>query len=339
MTVFEVDFSVSHHESISVNGTSLDQSPLTEPQAVPDGLISSTDDPGTGTGVADPATDVTDPVASNVDLHFETGLLEVHIPTEISISAAPISIPTADPKRPVPAPEPAAVAQVIDRKIVPFISTDIELFPATSYSPQSEYFFQLRQNSTEPVEGFEHIDSDVGWKLLKPRRLKEWVYANDLDGTGYELWLINTKVKDGQTITFERPVLRFDVFDNQPCPKAEDLPDQLPELKLERVYFDEDGNLIDSPSAEPEEEDARENETDDQSTDTSSRLPDAPIEKIEAASSAAVSSSRMAQSAMTGLMVSECLKRRQKRRDTTSHLCTVSHIINRVSNKRRMSVS
>ena len=68
--------------------------------------------------------------------------------------------------------------------------------------------------------------------MKSPATFQIWVFENDLDGRGYELWLITTKVKDSRDITFERPALKFDVFDNQPFPKEEEILDELPKLKL-----------------------------------------------------------------------------------------------------------
>ncbi len=303
---FPADFSVSHHESIVVNGSQLDQGPLSGPEAIPGGVITTTDNPNTGTGVADPGTDVTDPVDSNSDLNFETGLFEVIIPTNIGF------VPQVEPERPVPNPEPAVAPPVAAQTLVQFVPNDLADFPASSYSSQSEDYFQLRQDSTEAVEGFEHIDSDIGWKLLQPRRLKEWVYSNDLDGRGYELWLITTKVKDGRNITFERPVLKFDVFDNQPFPMEEEILDQLPEMKLEELQLDEEGNPeADSVPEEdrPEEQVVPEDET---------------ISKTDPVKG------EFTRAAVAGLAVSSVMSRTRYKRRTRQHVAAVSQILNRI---------
>jgi len=298
-----------------VNGSQLDQAPLSGPKAIPGGVITTTDDPNTGTGTALPGTDVTDPVASNADLNFETGLLEVIIPTNISF------LPPTDPVLPVPAPERAAVAEVQVQIIQQFIPNNGTDFPASSFSSQSEDFFQLRQSSTEPIEGFERIDPDVGWKLLQPKRLKEWVFENDLDGRGYELWLITTKVKDSRDITFELPVLKFDVFDNQPFPKEEEILNQLPELKLEPVEVDENGNVIEptgEESGEGTEPAANANEP--PQTSMNRLVPETNDVRAEVG---------LARSALAGLAVSTIL--RDSRRSRVSPLASaVSKILSRV---------
>jgi len=307
MTSFPVDFSVSHHESIVVNGSQLDQGPLSGPEAIPGGVITTTDNPNTGTGVAAPGTDVTDPADSNGDLNFETGLLEVVIPTEIAF------VPIAEAERAPRNPEPASVPPVSTPKLVQFVPNDLVDFPTSSYSSQSEDYFQLRQNSTEAVEGFEHIDSDIGWKLLQPRRLKEWVYSNDLDGRGYELWLITTKVKNGRNITFERPVLKFDVFDNQPFPMEEEILDELPEMKLEPLELDKDKSSDSEPAAAGEQTEEEPVEQDE----TISQLDNPPGTKYTRA-------------ALTGLAVSSVIRRTQRRRSTQRHVSTVSRILDRI---------
>ena len=248
VVTFAVDFSVGQHQSINVTGPFINQAP-TAVTAVPDRLISSSDDPATGTGVPIPGIDVTDDVQSNLDLHFENGLLTLTVPS--------IFLPLFrdDPENPEPPPVPIAIVEVIPPNPIFVTAPEVEEAALTSYSSQSEDYFQLRlEGSNKPVQmrnkTYEHIDDDVGWKLLQPKRLKQWVDQEQLvNGESYELWLITTKIKDGRDVTFERPVLRFDVFENQPFPMAEDIPPEMPALKLEIFEYDENGNLVPQPAA------------------------------------------------------------------------------------------
>ncbi|MCA9051549.1 MAG: hypothetical protein KDA89_22580, partial [Planctomycetaceae bacterium] len=106
-------------------------------------------------------------------------------------------------------------------------------------------------------------DDAVGWKLLQPKRLKQWVDEEDLiNAEGYELWLITTKARNGEDVTFERPVLRFDVFRRQPFPMQEDIPEETPELRLQMLDVDDLGRFLD-PVGNSEEEAVPENRSED----------------------------------------------------------------------------
>ena len=64
----------------------------------------------------------------------------------------------------------------------------------------------LKVGDVEPV--IPRIDDALGEQLLQPRTLSAWIESEEIaDGTGYELWLITSKIKDGITTTIERPVL------------------------------------------------------------------------------------------------------------------------------------
>jgi len=250
---FDVDFSVSHHESISVRGVDITQDGTTSavdgPPFAPAGpppfwLISSTDNSATGTGVADPNTNVTNDVASNTDLHFEGGLLKVSVPT--------LQIPEIEPDVPPPPPQPAPApppATAPEPQVLVTLAQPVE-FPYSSYTEQSEDYFQLRVSdgkTLEVVDGFERIPDEFGDLLLQPARLKEWVKREDFDGPGYELWLITTKrTKGGATLKIERPVLKFDVADQEPFPAQETLPDEFPKLQLEPMPTGEEDENSDS---------------------------------------------------------------------------------------------
>ncbi|MEO2016734.1 MAG: hypothetical protein ABGZ53_20450, partial [Fuerstiella sp.] len=328
---FFVDFSVSHHDSIRV------AAPNTVDNASNTPTQNSTDDPTTGSfnplaaaNIAPDSANFTgvgslDVAMDNQDLHFEDGLLEVVVPTISLFIPDPVADPpdqlapaAAEPLVPVPDPVLATPAEPVD-------------FPTTSLSTQSEDFFELRQNSTDPVVGFEHIDDDIGWKLLQPKRLKDWVYSQGLDGAGFELWLVTTKVRNGEDVTFERPVLKFDVVGNQPFPTAEDLENEMPELRLEPLDVDENGNLIDDApdggtdaAPMPEEGDnARADSGDDE-------VEALVVPRSEATSQMGGVSGAAAQSAMAGLAVSQLLGRKRRTEAVSSpHTSMISRILNR----------
>jgi len=329
---FFVDFSVSHHDSIRVVApNTLDNVSNTPTQ-------NSTDDPETGSfnplaaaNIAPDSGNFTgvgslDLVVDNQDLHFEDGLLEVVVLTPPLFIPDPVADP---PERLVP-----AVAEPLVPVPDPVLVTPAEPveFPTTSLSTQSEDFFQLRQKgSNEPVPGYDHIDDELGWKILQPKRLRKWVQQEGLNGSDYELWVITTKVKDDGTVRFERPVLRFDVFDNQPFPMEESIPELLPELRLERLDVDENGNLLDSAPDEgpdtiqvPDDaDDVRVNSDDDQ-------VEALVIPGSEATSQMGGVSGTAAQSAMAGLAVSQLLGRKRRTEAVSSpHTSMISRILNR----------
>ncbi len=302
--IFQVDFSVSHHQSIQIFAGIVDQGGAINVPIPPDQqLVTSSDDTSTGTegpfppsppGVDRTVATVVDDVLSNADFHFEGGRVEVLIPT---LFLPPIE---PNPETPSPLPVPVAVAQPPVPLPVLVAAAEPAEFPNSSYSTQSQDYFQLRRfdGVTRRVEaGYEHIDDDFGELLLQPRRLKQWVAEKHFqDGLGYELWLITEKVnKTGGRVTVERPVLKFDVSNEQPFPSAEGIPDIFPELRLEPMPLEEgegeelpDQSSISEPTGEgaiqsmttgfssnPENE-SRETEKSDAAEDGSTRGPDFP---------------------------------------------------------------
>ncbi|MEQ9410716.1 MAG: hypothetical protein RIK87_23600, partial [Fuerstiella sp.] len=339
--IFFADFSLSHHDSIQV------QSPNLINNVSADNVQSSSDNPDTGsfnplaaahiapndgnfTGVGslDAATD-------NTDLNFEDGLFEVKVQT--------IFPPFYEPEPPPPEPPAAPIAEVPPPKPEPLFVQAVEPveFPLTSYSSQSEDYFQIRrQGSSEPVEGFEHIDDDVGWKLLQPNLFKSWVKQQpNLNGPGYELWLITTKVKGGQDVTFERPVLKFDVVDQQPFPMEEDMPDELPELKLERLDVDEIDAMMKEALGEQPEPEAQDQDDKPNADDASGKASDddpinakmPPIpESSPVISRVDDGTSTTVRSAMAGLTLSSLLARKRRGVHSPSpHTSTINRLLNR----------
>ena len=320
IAIFEVDFAVSHHESIAVTGHSIIQPPgQPGAVAVASRVLSSTDDPNTGSNTIDPLTDVTDLVASNLDLHFDNGTLEVRVPTQLPFA------PPIEYKAPEPSPPPSIAAPPVSERPVFVAAAEATETPFTSYSSQSEDYFQIRKGSNEPEEGYEHIEDDVGWKLLQPKRLKQWVSEQDFNGTGYELWLITTKVKNGQDVTFERPVLKFDVFDQQPFPMEEPLEQMLPELRLVPIEVDEDGNVIPSETSQDEIDNADTGAggSEEESKQLEGQQLLIPVETGKAEPGL----SPTAQSAMAGLTLSQLLGRKKKQDGPKPHISILNRVL------------
>ena len=242
---FNVDFSVSHNQSIQVFGGTVQQGggPVI---VVPGHVLTTTDDPTTGTNVAIPPAQVTDNVLSDTDFHYEDGLVEIKIPT---IFLPPI---VPDPRPPAPQPTLVAVPNIALSVQVNAVPVEIQETPLSSYSSQSSDYFQLRSfdGATRTiVEKYEHISDEFGELLLQPARLKQWVTDEHLqDQTGLELWLITEKHTGHGAVTVERPVLKFDIANGQPFPARESMPTEFEELKLVPMDLDGDLNIQSSPA-------------------------------------------------------------------------------------------
>ena len=317
LNIILADFSLSHHDSIRVASPNvIDNLSLTDIQ-------SSSDNPDTGsfnplaqsnlppaaanftlTGSLDQATD-------NLDLHFEDGTFKVTFVEPLLV------IPTPAPAPPEPLPAPAEALPAEDPPPLFVAAAELVEFPLTSWSTQSEDFFQLRKaGSSEPEPGYDHVPDEIGWKLLQPMRLRQWVRENQLDPSeGYELWLITKKAKGGEDVTFERPVLKFDVFRNEPFPMQEPMLDEVPELRLEKMTDAEIQQLLDPP--ETEASDAQPELPPDESTDESDET-----------TSQMMDSGSAVGSAIAALTVSG-LKRKDKPEASSTRVPVISRILNR----------
>ena len=250
--IFNVDFSVSQHQSIRVEGGAVQQGPDTAP--VPGGRISSTDDIGTGTagpftiqaGVDRTVATVTNNVLSNADFHLENGLVRIITPT---IFLAPV---VPDPPRLAPPAFPVAVPNVIVAVLVNVDRMEVVETQSSSFSTRSADFFQLRDGVTgKVIDGYVQIKDEFGELLLQPARLKQWVTDEHLqDQTDLELWLITRKQTGNGPVTIERPVLKFDIADGRPFPASELMPEAFEELQLLPLPLDD--NLNDQSSPTPE---------------------------------------------------------------------------------------
>ena len=350
---FVADFSVSHHDSIRVVAPNVVQNPST------DNVQNSTDDPNTGsfnpladdhlapananfTGIGS-----TDEVTDNQDLHFENGLLQV------VMSTTPLFVMEERPDPPAPVPAPAPAVPVLPPEPLHVLGVETLEPPLEPYSTQSEDFFQLRRTgSTDPIHGYEHIDNEVGWKLLQPKELKGWVQDQDLNGAGFELWLITTKTRNGDDVTFERPVLKFDVVDQQAFPVEETIPEQWPELQLEKLSVDEDGYVLPEDSGQPVIQKNRAANGSDTTGEAVESPQNAPQPEGAAAAeqssddqteevpedgnevSRLESGDVLVRSAMAGLTVSALLSRRKKTGRVSRHLTTVARILSQQANRK-----
>ena len=243
---FLVDFSVSHNQSIQVFGGTIQQGagPVI---VVPGHVLTTTDNPTTGTNIPIPADQVTDDILSDTDFHYEDGLVEITIPTLFLPPIVPEPPRLAPPAPPVAVPN-VVVAVLLNADPVVVVET-----PFSSFSKQSDDYFQLRDGVTgKPIEGYEHIDDEFGELLLQPARLRQWVTDKHLqDQTDLELWLITRKQTGNGAVTIERPVLKFDIANGRPFPATEPMPEtDFKELKLLPMPLDENFNDESSPTPE-----------------------------------------------------------------------------------------
>ncbi len=242
---FLADFSVSHNQSIQVLGGTVQQGagPLI---VVPGGVISSTDNPITPPAVPPippgltTVQIVTDNDFSNRDFYFDNGLAEIKIPTLFLPPITPEALPLIPPAPPVAVLIPFVPAQVLVALV------EVAETPFSSYSTQSQDYFQLRVfdgATRKVVKGYEHIKDEFGELLLQPARLKQWVTEENLqDQPGLELWLITEKRTGNGAVTVERPVLKFDIANGHPFPAKEPMPEIFEDLHLSPMPLDDNLN-------------------------------------------------------------------------------------------------
>ncbi|TWT48224.1 hypothetical protein KOR42_40150 [Thalassoglobus neptunius] len=238
------DFGVSHHESIVVNGRSVQQNDV---GPIDVGELPEVPDP------VDPRENLGNLSRTGDDVNFNSDrfqngriVFQIPVPARVFVAAEPEPPPTA--LAPQPAFEPIEVEEVLAA------SPLIPSYPSrTSVSTQSFDFFELRREGVdEPIIDF--ISEDQGDSLLDPDQLREFIREKGIgDEVGYELWLITSKQKNGEPIRIERIILKFDIIDEEPIPAVDALEGEFPALRL--VPVDSEGNAIDEQPVELEAQD------------------------------------------------------------------------------------
>jgi hypothetical protein len=217
-----LDFSVSHHESLNVQGNAVEQGGATPVnEAIPGRQISSTD----------VVTDTQNPLTGllpenlgdkNIELQFENGVAFFTVP-----APAPKGI-LAQTVEPLPIP-----AQVLVRDQQAIITNPVvaeeQGYAATGQVTGTEVYFRMMRTLPDGTEV--PIGSDIKSEVFSsPDALDALIRSNNLpDGTGYEVKLILET--GGKTI--ERSVLEFDITGGQPQVTGSGDVD-LDEMKLER---------------------------------------------------------------------------------------------------------
>lgn len=233
-TVIEVDFSVSHHESISVLGASIVRNGIFE--LVSGGVLTSTDDAST---VDDSVTAVAGVPPGPV---FENGTAIFTIPTTVPppglfVVTAPVNV--GAPVQFAP-PETTTV----------FETNAIQEFGGGVVSDSAigtDVYLQIRRQyelDTEPEIVLRSIRGDDADFISSRLRFEEFVSRNpDLtDGAGYEVWLITET--GGQRV--ERPIVKFEITGGRPGPATEELPETFEPYRLRELEFEQ-------PTEEPPE--------------------------------------------------------------------------------------
>ena len=352
--IFEVDFSVSQHQSIEVNGGTVRQG--AEIGAVAGGKISSTDDVTTGNrpgpfdsfnqGAVDRTVDtVISNTNSQIDFLFEGGRVEIVIPT------LGLFIPDPEPNPPAPNPAPAPTPDGPAPLLLAVQAVVQEDAPSPIPQPPSDDYFQLRDQFGNVVsEQFRRIPDEEGELLLQPTELRKWVQKNLQDETGLQLWLITEKPVGSGTVKIARPVLKFDVNNGVPFPSDEVLPDsfEFPQLQLDisDEEMSEDAEASNTNTAEagasappsdekPETQKAEENEgsQNKNAEGTSAEAPKASNdpEKPAADEQPQAASSTLQRSAMASVAVAAVLNRPQA---VSNGLSRSRKLLNQLLNQR-----
>ena len=266
-----LDFSVSHHESISVIGDAVIQTNAAHvlaqrPDPQNGGVfrvgdqISSTDRIATGefntTDRINPQIErslkaLASSEESDADFHFDGGLLLLRIP---SMPFAPIDMPRPEF---TPLPISTETPVLLPTNPVQIEAVEVEeSIPEAAYQP-TEGAFILRQtgwpkaDEIEVMDPEEFNDLDRSKKginalshpdpeqLLNPEELREWLRQTRPlpDGSDYELLIRTTRrLPSGAEVVLERLLLRFDVREGEPFPAADEtLPAPLPTPELMEI--------------------------------------------------------------------------------------------------------
>jgi hypothetical protein len=233
-TTIVVDFSVSHHSSIRVEGHQVTQTGIT--QSVPGRDIASSDNANTSPNI------------------FENGIALFKIPT---VTPAP------------PALFASGFTPRVDRPVVvaPFENTiafsvqvtgDATAGAVSGSLSSTEVYFQIRRQYESDGPSEIVIEKITDSRLISSREaFEKFVQQNSelQDGAGYEIWLISET--GGQKV--ERPIVEFEITGGRPGTASDD--SQNPQDSLDAQ--DEGANRssqkpqlkdlpFEQPSAQPE---------------------------------------------------------------------------------------
>ena len=218
ITTIVVDLSVSHHASLDVNGSFVEQSATTQFVAGRD--IASTDNPLTSPG------------------QFENGIATFRIPTT---TPAPIALFNQEPAPRVDRPI-AAIPLENKAGLLSQVVTDSGGSAVSGSAFSTEVYFQIRRQFETDGPAEIVVERITDSRLISSREaFEEFVRQRPelQDGAGYEIWLISET--SGQKV--ERPVVEFEITGGKPGPASETLPET-----------SEAPHLLDLPFEQPTEE-------------------------------------------------------------------------------------
>jgi|GEM_PF-2674968 len=228
-TTIIVDFSVSHHSSLNVTGSVIEQSGVT--QAVPGRDITSTDNVLTGNN------------------EFEGGIASFRIPT---VTTAPLAFFYTEPGFAADRPTITAAFESNAGNSQQVVA-DFGRGAAGGSASSTDVYFQIRRQyeSDGPTEIV--VERIANSQLISSREAFE-KYVRQTpelqDGAGYEIWLITET--GGQKV--ERPIVEFEITGGQPGPASETLPEsseppRLQDLPFEQPVQDNNAAVEESPQA------------------------------------------------------------------------------------------
>jgi hypothetical protein len=245
-TTINIDFSVSHHESIQLKAASIAQDGPA--QTVPGSVASSTDDRSTKS-----AADPKDPNGPEEDDIFENGIASFKIPTTTPAPPALFTstfVPRAD--RPFNVAPPENQAAVSGQSTTEFGSGAVG---GSVFS--TEVYFQIRRQYETDGPAEVVVERITDSSLISSREaFEKFVQENPAlqDGAGYEIWLISET--GGQKV--ERPIVEFEISGGQPGTMNDAEPEGNPAQQLKELPFEQPAEEDENPQApDPEIPQAR----------------------------------------------------------------------------------
>ena len=226
-TTINIDFSVSHHESIQLKAASIAQDGPA--QTVPGSVASTTDDRSTKS-----APDPKDPNGPEEDDIFENGIASFKIPTTTPAPPALFTntfMPRAD--RPFNVAPPENQAAVSAQSTAEFGGGAVG---GSVFS--TEVYFQIRRQYETDGPAEVVVERITDSSLISSREaFEKFVQQNPelQDGAGYEIWLISET--GGQKV--ERPIVEFEISGGQPGTMNESVPEGSPKQKLIDLQFEQ----------------------------------------------------------------------------------------------------
>jgi hypothetical protein len=214
ITTIVVDFSVSHHSSIDVQGVSVSQANATE--TVPGRDLASTDNRNTFPGL------------------FENGIATFKIPTVTPAPAALFNgaaVARVDRPFAVSVPEQRTVTSQA-------LTTDFGGGAVSGSAFSTEVYFQIRRQFEADGPAEVVVERITDSSLISSREaFEKFVQQTPAlqDGAGYEIWLISET--GGQKV--ERPIVEFEITGGLPGTADDENTDPSDGLRLKDLPFEQ----------------------------------------------------------------------------------------------------